>query len=207
MQRFFLVNLMTDNNIVQDDVVFFNRLKKGDEEAFKQLFDIYYRQLVAYANKFLADLDLARSVVQDLFVMLYEKRDEINIHTSFKSHLYQSVRNRCLNIIKRDKMKQEHHQHIFETNTDYSEQFDNLEYTELENCISNAVENLPAQCKKIFKMNRYEGIGNQKIADELNLSKRTVETQISKALKIIKNDLIKAGLFMGAFQIVIFLLI
>ena len=184
---------MPDNNKTQDDSFFLNQLKKGEEQAFKQLFDTYYRQLVAYANKYVADVDLSRGIVQDLFVVLYEKRDEINIHTSLKSHLYQSVRNRCLNFIKRDKMKQQHHQRILDSFDDFSEQFDNIEYIELENLISKVVENLPTQCKKIFKMNRFEGISNQNIADDLNLSKRTVETQISKALKIIKIELKKSG--------------
>jgi len=193
----FLLEIMSENSTEQDDMLFFNSLKKGEEWAFKKLFDVYYRKMVAYANKYLEDLDLSRSVVQDTFVMLYEKRDEINIHTSFNSHLYQTVRNRCLNIIKRNKMALEHHQHILETKNDFEEQFDNLEYTELENCISKAIESLPPQCKKIFKMNRFDGIGNQNIADELNLSKRTVETQISKALKIIRSELSKAGFSYG----------
>jgi len=185
---------MQEQNIEQDDLLLLSQLKKGEEQAFRQLFDIYYRRLVAFANKLLADPDLSRSVVQDVFVMFYEKRDEINIHTSLKSHIFQTVRNRCLNIIKRNKMKQEHHKRILEITPDRVEPFENLEYIELENCITKTVEDLPEQCKKIFSMSRYEGINNQEIADTLNLSKRTVETQISKALKRLRTELSDRGL-------------
>jgi RNA polymerase sigma-70 factor (ECF subfamily) len=185
---------MPEKIIEQDELLLISRLQKGEEQAFRQLFDIYYRRLVAFANKLLSDIDLSRSVVQDVIVMLYEKRNEINIHTSLKSLLFQTVRNRCLNIIKRDKMKIEHHKQILENNPDFEQPFENLEYSELENSISKAIENLPEQCKKIFTMSRYEGISNQNIADELNLSKRTVETQISKALKRIREELSEAEL-------------
>lgn len=177
-----------------DDLLFISRLKKGEELAFKQLFDIYYRRLVAFANKLLTDPDLSRSLVQDVFVMFYEKRDEINIRTSLKSLLFQTVRNRCLNIIKQNKMQQEHHKRILEITPDYIKPFENLEYNELEECITKTVDNLPEQCKKIFEMSRYDGINNQEIADTLNLSKRTVETQISKALKRIRAELSEIGL-------------
>ena len=185
---------MPEKIIEQNEQLLLSRLKNGEEQAFRQLFDIYYRRLVAFANKMLTDLDLSRSVVQDVFVMFYEKRNEIDIHTSLQSHLFQTVRNRCLNIIKRDKMKQKHHIQIFENNPDFEQPFENMEYNELENCISKTVEELPEQCKKIFTMSRFEGISNQNIADELNLSKRTVETQISKALKRIRTELHEAGL-------------
>jgi len=185
---------MPDKNINQNDLLFVKRLKNGEELAYKQLFDIYYRRLVAFAFKLLNDLDLSRNVVQDIIVMYYEKRNEIYIHTSLKSLLFQSVRNRCLNIIKKNVMEQKHHKLILANNSEIEQPFENLEYNELENCISNTIENLPEQCKKIFTMSRYEGINNQKIADELNISKRTVETQISKALKRIRIDLNKEGL-------------
>jgi len=178
----------------QDDSLFLSQLKKGDEQAFRQLFDIYYRRLVGFANKMLTDPDLSRSVVQDVFVMFFEKREEINIHTSLKSHIFQSVRNRCLNIIKQNKMQQEHHKRILEISPVQEQPFENLEYNELENCITKTVEDLPDQCKKIFTMSRYEGVNNQEIADTLNLSKRTVETQISKALKRLRTELSDRGL-------------
>jgi RNA polymerase sigma-70 factor (ECF subfamily) len=180
---------MPEKTIREDDLLLISRLQKGDEDAFRQLFDMYYRRLVAFANKMLTDIDLSRGVVQDVIVMLYEKRNKINIHTNLRSFLFQIVRNRCLNIIKKDKIKIEHHKHILQNKPIFEEPFENLEYSELENSIVKVIDNLPDQCKKIFTMSRYDGISNQNIADELQLSKRTVETQISKALKRIRDEL------------------
>jgi len=173
-----------------DDKKLLDGLMKGLESAYEELFMTYYAQLVVFARKILGDEDLSREMVQDVFVMFYEKREVLNIHTSLKSHLYQTVRNRCLNEIKRNQIRRDHHSGIFIDKKNQEAYFDDkMQETELEARIFSVVGSLPKQCKKIFEMSRYEGIPNQEIADELNLSKRTVETQISKALKILRNHL------------------
>ena len=173
-----------------DDKKLLDGLKNGLESAYEELFMTYYAQLVVFARKILGDEDLSREMVQDVFVMFYEKREVLNIHTSLKSHLYQTVRNRCLNEIKRNQIRRDHHSGIFIDKKNQEAYFDDkMQETELEARIFSVVGSLPKQCKKIFEMSRYEGIPNQEIADELNLSKRTVETQISKALKILRNHL------------------
>nr|WP_321450592.1 RNA polymerase sigma-70 factor [uncultured Carboxylicivirga sp.] len=174
----------------QDDKWIIEGIKRGDESAYKSLFLKYYAQLVVFARKVVIDDDLARELVQDVFVNFYEKRNEINIHTSLKAHLYQSVRNRCLNQIKHNKIRREHHANIFAEKKDeeaYVE--DKLQETELEHRIYSVVQTLPDQCKRIFEMSRFEGVPNQEIADQLGLSKRTIETQISKALKVLRKQL------------------
>lgn len=167
-----------------------DNIKKGTEESYKQLFDKYYLQLTIYANKFVNDLDQSRELVQDLFVRIYEKRDQINIHTSLKAHLYQSIRNSCINYIKQRQTQATHHENIKYINNgsdiNISEQI--LE-TELEYQVLHALKQLPDQCRKVFQMNRFEGLKNQEIADRLSISKRTVETHISKALKILRKEL------------------
>lgn len=165
----------------------------GDESAFRRLFDAYYQLLVTFAFRFLNDLDSSRNVVQDVFVGLYDKRESIIIHTSLKAHLYQSVRNRAFNVLKREKMQREHHHRIFEEQSegDAYEEISGVE--EMQSRIAKVVEDLPPQCGKIFRMSRQDGIPNGEIADHLSISKRTVETQISKALKRIREDLLKHG--------------
>jgi RNA polymerase sigma-70 factor (family 1) len=185
---------MLEGNALHEEQFLLSGLKAGDEAVFRQLFDTYYKPLVAFANRLLSDPDLSRSLVQDVFVMLYDKRLNIHIHTSLRSHLYQSVRNRCLNVMKHNKMKRGHHQVIFDTSPDFEEPAESLEYAELERCLDGAINDLPEQCRRIFKLSRYEGVNNQEIADQLSLSKRTVETQISKALKKIREELARSGL-------------
>lgn len=166
-------------------------LIRGEEIFYRRLFDLRYNELVIFANRMLNDQDLARSIVQDVFVMFYEKRNEINIHTSLKALLYQSVRNRCLNYIKREKMTREHHKYLFLSGAGMAEPSQTLEFKELEKIINNTIEALPNQCRRIFIMSRHEGQSNQEIATKLSISKRTVETQISKALKRLRESLLK----------------
>jgi len=173
-----------------DDKKLLDGLINGLESAYEELFMTYYAQLVVFAQKILSDEDLSREMVQDVFVMFYEKREVLNIHTSLKSHLYQTVRNRCLNEIKRNQIRREHHSGIFIDKKNQEAYLDDkMQETELEARIFSVVETLPRQCKRIFEMSRYEGIPNQEIAEKLQLSKRTVETQISKALKIMRKQL------------------
>lgn len=175
---------------LNDDNWLIKGIEEGKEEAFETLFMKYYTPLVVFAQKILVDEDLAKETVQDVFVMFYEKREKLNIHSSLKSHLYQSVKNRCLNQIKRNQIRRDHHANIFDDKKN-EEAFveDKLQETELEAKIYAIVHSLPDQCRRIFEMSRFDGITNQEIADKLSLSKRTVETQISKALKVMRANL------------------
>jgi len=161
-----------------------------NEVSIEEWYHSYYSLLCVYANKFLKDLDLSRELVQDVFVKLYDKKEAISIHTSAKSHLYQSVKNACINTIKQKQTHALHHESIKYQNGDCSYENDELYgQSELEYELYKAIEELPEKCRDIFKMNRMEGLSNQEIADYLNISKRTVETQISKALKTLRNQL------------------
>jgi RNA polymerase sigma-70 factor (ECF subfamily) len=163
-------------------------LQSGKIEDYEALFRQYYPQLVSYACKYLADVDVAREIVQDFFVRLFEKKDSIFIDTSIKSYLFRSVYNCCMNYINHRAIQEKHLKNILADETD--ENLENEIHTvELQKKIFEIIEKLPVKCRRIFKMNRLEGMKNEEIARELNLSKRTVETQISKALKILRSKL------------------
>ncbi len=166
------------------------QLSQGNPDAYEKLFEAYYQPLVVFGYKMINDMDLARDIVQEVIVNFYEKRKEIEIHTSLKSHLYQSVKNRCINHLKRESVIRVHHSNIFSETQENEEMFyDIMEETELENRIYQVIQSLPNQCRKIFEMSRFHGCSNQDIADQLSISKRTVETQISNALKKLKSKL------------------
>lgn len=160
-------------------------IKAGDERAFEQVFHAHYMVLSVYAKKILGDLDKAKEVVQGVFVKLYEKREEIHIEGSLRAYLFRAVHNACLNQVKKVAVYENHHQEI-KYATPFYEDADMLVQTELEEKIWQSVSNLPDQCRKIFNLSRVDGKRNREIADELGLSIRTVETQISKALKLIR---------------------
>ncbi len=198
---------MSKSRFLIDELTLLSALKRGEEEAYRQLFDSYYGRLVLFANRMLNDLDLSRSTVQDVFVMLFDKKEEITVHTSLNSMMHQMVRNRCLNLLKRDKMKRAHHQQIFLQSDEIEQPLETLEYQELENAIYSIVEDLPAQCKRIFKLSRIKGKSNQEIADSLQLSKRTVETQISNALKQLRIGLRRMQLMPSFLFVLLFSLV
>ncbi|MEN8121544.1 MAG: RNA polymerase sigma-70 factor [Bacteroidota bacterium] len=173
------------------DLDIISGLKSGFEKAYEQLFFDYYPQLTVFAKIYVQDIEMAKEIVQTVFVRIFEKRRTISIATSIKSYLYQSVKNECLNFIRHEKI---HHEHIGQikqlAENDFVEWSDKMLETELEHKIFQLINNLPEKCRKVFNMSRFEGKKNQEIAEILKISKRTVETQISKALKILRKELL-----------------
>lgn len=172
---------MTDEQLLQG-------LYNGSEDAYRKLFFTYFEPLTYYAHKYLNDMDASRDMVQEVMSYVYENRETLRITESLKSFLYRAVANRSLNIIKHEEVKQRHHKIIKERSDEMLEE-DTIETSELEAKINRLMAELPEGCRKVFVMSRVDGKSNQEIADELNISKRTVETQVSKALKTLRNAL------------------
>ena len=166
-----------------------NSIQAVTIDDFEALFKYYYAPLVVYACKYVSDVDVAREIVQDFFVKFFEKRQSLTIDISLKSYLYRSIFNCCINHINQRNMQEKHLKNI-DLERNEEDNFENEMYSvELQKKIYEIIESLPSKCRRIFKMNRLEGLKNEEIARQLNLSKRTVETQISKALKILRNKL------------------
>ncbi len=160
----------------------------ADEAAFKQLFESLYDALVRYAFTFLKDTDEAEDIVQQQFVKLWEKRAELTIHTSVKAFMYSTIYNACMNKLKQQQVRQSYAKEV-QLNAPVSSASDELQHKELEEKIEQALQVLPEQCAKIFKMSRFENLKYKEIADELNLSIKTIENQMGKALKILREQL------------------
>ncbi|HET6560143.1 MAG TPA: RNA polymerase sigma-70 factor [Prolixibacteraceae bacterium] len=166
-----------------------HQLKIGNEKAYHAVFHEFFPVLVAFANKYISDLDMSREIVQVAFVKLFEKRKSLEITISLKSYLYKMVYNDCLNAIKSKKIISGHYSR-YALQMDLQSDFqDVMEQTEEELRIYKALDKLPPQCKLIIQQSRLEGKKNKEIAEELNISLRTVETQISKALKLLRSGI------------------
>ena len=118
-----------------------------------------------------------------------KKELPFTIDVSVKSYLYRSVYNCCMNYINQKNIQEKHLKNIDQERIVEENLENEMNSVELQYKIFEVVESLPAKCKLIFKLNRMEGLKNDEIASQLNLSKRTVETQISKALKILRKKL------------------
>ncbi|MEQ9288052.1 MAG: RNA polymerase sigma-70 factor [Cyclobacteriaceae bacterium] len=167
-----------------------SRLRNRDKEAFAIVFKDYYKPLCGYANKYLDEIDVAEEIVQEVFVKFWEKCESIAPDSSIKSYLYRSVHNTCLNHIKHLKVRDNYRQHVMvKMETESYNFFDDVEDSNLEGKIYAAIDSLPPQCQKIFKLSRFEGLKYQEIADHLGLSIKTIEVQMGKALKVLREKL------------------
>jgi RNA polymerase sigma-70 factor (ECF subfamily) len=169
------------------DKILIEGLKSKNESAFDDLFRKYNKKLVFFALKIVKNLDTANEVVQDLFVNFWEKRHQLEPKISLQAYLYRSVYNNCIHASKKVKQIQGEE---FNAMNEPGEDFNNLlEQNELEVKIYDLIEQLPTECQRIFKLSRFEELKYQEIADQLNLSVKTVETQMSRALKFLRTNL------------------
>jgi len=174
---------------ILQDLVVIKQLKSGNENAFKQLFDENYVRLVNLSFKIVEDIDDARECSQSVFVRLFENRETLEIRSNLKAYLNRSVINASINL--KNKKSKIISMDISKLDLLNNSEFKNLmEEAESEAKIWETINGLPEQCRRIFLMSRFEDTSNGEIASKLKISKRTVETQISKALKILRNNLL-----------------
>ncbi|WP_062060570.1 RNA polymerase sigma factor [Aquimarina longa] len=164
------------------------KLKKGDPIAYKYLFSKYYNWLCNYIFKLSNDYSLSEDIVQETFIYIWEKRDTILITSSLKNYLFKSCHNRFLQHIKKEKVKlhsldQIQWETIFDTYFDQENEYD----TNLKK-VNALIKKLPPRCKEIFIKSKFEKKKYKDIAVELGISIKTVEVQISKALRFLKEN-------------------
>ncbi len=167
------------------------RLKLGDEQAFELLFRKYYIRLCSFANKFLNDPEESREIVQEVFIRVWERRDEIDPEESLKSFIFKIAQNLSLNNLRRKKVESRYTEiykliYIDQLELSTHEFFASKE---LEEIIVRSIGKLPTECRKIFELSRTEGYKYKEIAEKLKISVKTVETQMSKALRILRIEL------------------
>lgn len=176
--------LCTD--MIADDILLLKLIQSKDEHAFKYLFALYFVPLCRYAHLYLTDAQEEEELVLDIYMHLWEHSAQINLTLSLKAYLFQAVRNRCLNFLrdKKSTLSLEEAGDIANNETTST-----LEMEELTFLIQEAICALPDKCQQVFRLSREGNKTNQEIADELNISVKTVEAQITKSLKRIKNFL------------------
>ncbi len=165
----------------------FAPIAAGDRTAFEALFRLHYRALCAFAMGYLKDADQAEDLVQDLFFRLWLDRGKVTITTSAKAYLYASVRNRCLNAVKAGSRLRVLNEEVHDRPQDDDRTED--EHTERIARVQAAVEALPEERRKVFKLSRYEGLKYHEIAERLGISVKTVENQMGSALKTLRTEL------------------
>lgn len=161
-----------------------------DEAAFEKLFKTHFRELHAYAYSLLKDWDLAEDTVQQVFLKLLEKNEWMLLQTAVRSYLYKAVYHDSLNYIRRQKVQLKYQNltvHSMKNHTD--DAAGKLKMSELEEHLSSALDKLPEKCRAIFHLSRFEELKYQEIATQLDISIKTVESQMGKALRILRAEM------------------
>ncbi len=154
---------------------------------FEQLFKEHFKGLYAYAITIIKDEMMAEEIVQQVFCKIWEKREQLEIHTSAKAYLYKTVYHDSLNYLKHKKVMAAYAMHAIRQSDKETENASGKVLAgELNEHIRTALNELPEQCRTIFQMSRFEGLKYQEIADELSLSVKTIENQMGKALKLMR---------------------
>lgn len=171
----------------------FERLRNGDEAAFKVLYNDYYSKLYYFVLEFIPLKETAENIVQDTFVTLWNKRNELKDDSNLTSYLFTVAKNNALNRLRDKKYSQK----MFSNTMDISELNLNVEalstidtsvcaFMDIEQIIQETLASLPPQCRKVFELSRFQEMKNREIAEELNISIKTVEGHISKGIKTFK---------------------
>jgi len=180
--------MQTIRGINEKDLIV--RLREGDRTAFELIFHFYYPGLVIYVSQFTFDRDDAEEIVQDFFVRFWQIHQNIFLSDSLKNYFFSSVKNRSLNYLKHKKIEENYLKEIYNLTNKHLLYDTNLYVTsELQDKIKDSINLLPEKCREIFLMSRTLGMKNEEIALKLNLSKRTIETQISNAIKVLRVEL------------------
>ena len=175
--------------LLNRELQLFAEMKSGNKGSFNYFFDYYYSGLCIYANKFIRDLSTSEEIVQDVFVRFWEKRQNIEIENSVRFYLFRTVYNQCLNVLKHKKIEKNYQQStVWKLNLN-EEQWCLYNEIELRNILDQAVSKLPVRCREIFELSRFENFKNKEIAEKLGIAEKTVENQITKALKVLRKEL------------------
>lgn len=171
------------------DILIIKKIKEGDIKAFESLFKLYYSPLSLYAASITGNMDTAEEIIQDLFYTIWRDKEHLQILYSLKSYLYKSIRNRSLQYLEHKKIENKYNDFVLsgKPQTGTSPQ-DEVEYKELERIINLTISSLPDRRQQIFKMHRFQGFKYTEIAEQLSLSVKTVEAEMTKALNSLRKE-------------------
>lgn len=177
------------NNYYQTDLELLNLIQMDDKAAFKELYKRYWSKLYVYAYNVLKEKDICEDIIQEIFVNLWERRNDVQI-INISAYLYQSLKYKIFNHFRNSKYKRQllERLNIFVEKMDISNSYEIYELTER---VENIISKLPEQRRKIFRLSRNENFSNKEIAQKLGISIQTVKNQISQTLKTLRESLKK----------------
>ena len=174
---------------------FIHQLKEGENAAFETLYHLYFQKLFHFANSYIEDEEEAKEIVQNIYFKIWKKRAKLELDLNLHSYLFKMVKNACLDYFKHQKVRANYKDFcdIERKNINQLALLDTASTLYIENelleKINKSVDKLPEACKRIFIKSRFQGLKHKEIAGELNISTKTVENQLTKALKFLRMEL------------------
>ncbi|MFO7720193.1 MAG: RNA polymerase sigma-70 factor [Gillisia sp.] len=169
------------------DSELYQLVKEDNKPAFEVIFDRYWKRLFVYAFRIYKDEKICEDIIQEIFISLWEKSIDTNI-LNLEAYLIRSVKYKIANHIRDLKFTPVHFE-ILQNMPNIYKSNSFMEYEEFEKEIFNEIKKLPPKCQQVFMLSRFEDYSNPKIAEELDISIRTVEKHISNALKFLKSTI------------------
>ncbi len=166
----------------------FQHIKQGNQQSFEKLFKSHYPLLCHYAERFVKNSDLAEEIVQDLFFQIWTNRDQLNIEISVNAYLYKATYNNCMDWLRKQQVRKTKMDHVAPSN-DYTFNEEHTEQEEIHQIIRNTLLQMPERVRTIFQLSRFKGLKYHEIAAQLSISIKTVESNMSKALRLFRNNL------------------
>lgn len=173
---------------MEKDFVFVEKLKNGDNNAYTLLMNDYYKNLCGYANLFTKDPSKSEDIVQNVFVKIWIYRKKIDPNIPIKKYLYKSVYNEFIDQYRKNKpviSLEEKYLKVIDTIIDDN----SLDIEKLMMNVNREIDKLPEKCKRVFILNKKEGLTHNEIAEYLQISIKTVESHITRAFKILNQKL------------------
>jgi len=164
-------------------------LRRGRQEAFDTIFRTHYPELVGAAERLLRGRGQAEEVVQDVMLELWRRRESLAIDESLRAYLFRATRNRALNVIRHERVVQAAAPYVRAEHASAAEAEPNLLQGEIDAALADALRTLPPRCREIFELSRVQGLRYSDIASVLGLSVKTVEAQMGKALRLLREQL------------------
>lgn len=167
------------------------KIKEGDIKTFEEVFRRYYSPLCWYAASITGQPEVAEEIVEELFYVLWKERESIRVFHSIKSYLYGAVRNEALQYCEHQEVRSRYRDAVMASSKqeEGSGPQEQMEYKELQSLINRTLEKLPERRLRIFRMHRIEGKKYVEIASLLSLSVKTVEAEMTKTLRVLRNEI------------------
>lgn len=165
-------------------------LRQGDEEAFEVLYNRYWEKLLTIAYHRIGSMEVAKELVQDVFTNLWRRRQQLTIQTTFGAYIFSAMKYTILDHIRAQAVKEKYIAAI-KTAVQYADNstVDFIAYEELNHTLEQEIRKLPEKCRMVFRLSRIEHYSTKEIAEKLQISPKTVENQITKALKLLRVNL------------------